>query len=169
MKSLAIAAAAVALACSATAASAGTLQGQEPDASVIVTRGDLEWVWASPCAGVAPSCGVPELHHGFEFATEEQWLSSFTDLADLIAAFTSPLRCASTYFSTYGDNCDEGDLEFGAIWDSPFMHPFYLGDPNIETFLVRSAGYSEVPEPATLALFGLGLVGMAAARRRRPA
>lgn len=165
MKNLRIAIIAAALA-SATGASAGTLQGQAPDPSVIVTRGDLEWVWASPCSGVDPSCGVPELHHGFEFATEDQWLSSFTDLSDLVAAFTDPLLCASTYFSTYGDNCDAGDLALGAVWNSPFTNPFYVGDSRLETFLVRDTG-TDVPEPAALALFGLGAIGIAFARRRR--
>ncbi len=167
-KLTAIAAFAVA-ATTAQGASAVTLLGQEPDAGVIVNRGGLEWVWAAPCAGEEPSCGVVQLHHGFGFATDDQWLASFSGIADIIDAFTDPELCAATYFSVAHDHCDAQDLAYngGGIWHSPWTP---AENDNLywnETFLVR--GEQQVPEPAALGLLGLGLLGLGAARRRKAA
>ncbi|WLI90953.1 PEP-CTERM sorting domain-containing protein [Massilia sp. R2A-15] len=157
---------------SAGSAGAVTMLGQAPDPSLIVQAGGFEWVYAGPCAGLQPSCGVVQLHHGFEFATDDQWNASFSDLSALMAAFhtTSSPLCASAYFNTQYDHCDGGDVGLGYVWHSPLAPS--LGQRNstaAETFLVRAPAVSDVPEPGSLALIGLGLAGFAAARRRQAA
>ena len=146
------------------------LLGQPPDPAVIVSAGGLEWVWAAPCAGEQPSCGVVQLHNGFGFPTDAQWNSSFANLAALIDAFDTPQLCASTYFSTVHNHCDSGDLGVGAIWHSPLAANDSLRNNSAaETFLVRQVADPDprVPEPASLALAGLALAGLALARRRK--
>jgi hypothetical protein len=152
------------------AATAAAMLGQAPDTSLIVTAGGYEWVYAGPCAGQNPSCGTVQLHHDFAFATDEQWNASFTSLAELFSAFApgGNVLCASSYFNTVYDHCDASDITSGYVWHSPLAPS--LGQRDAlwgETFLVRSVDApADVPEPASLALFGLGLAGAAAARRK---
>ena len=163
---------------SALPAHALTLLGQAPDPSVIITRGNLEWVWASPCAGEQPSCdGKGDLGdvlpHGFAFATDTQWNASFVNLSTLIGVFApgvfpgQPI-CAAPYFSQGHDTCDLGDLRGGAIWHSPLaLNATFRNSSASETFLVRQAVVptSSVPEPISLLLLGMGIVGVLYARR----
>jgi hypothetical protein len=156
----------------ATSASALALLGQEPDPSLIVTAGGLEWVYAGPCAGEGSSCGVVQLHHGFTFASDADWTASFASINDLVTAFTNPnqsVKCASTYFNTVYDHCDMSDTQSGYIWHSPLAPDASHRDNGAsETFLVRGL-IAQVPEPASLALLGIGLAGLGAMRRKQRA
>lgn len=149
-------------------AQAVSLLGQAPDPTLIVKAGGLEWVYAAPCAGQSPSCGVVQLSNGFSFATVSQWNTSFASLDALITAFTLPngtARCASAYFSTAHNHCDFTDVGGGWVWQSPLASDtFRAAAATAETFLVRGTG-NNAPEPAPLALLGIGLAGLAAARR----
>ena len=165
-------AAAVAVVLAAGQASALTSLGQEPPSNLIVQAGGLEWVYASPCAGKQPSCGVVQLHNGFGFATDAQWNVSFSTINDLLAAFNpaSGTLCAASYFSTVYDHCDIDDVRLGYIWHSPLAPNANGRDSDVaETFLVRAGNVNDVPEPASLALVGVALLGAAVARRRKQA
>lgn len=150
-------------------AQAVSMLGQAPDASVIVNAGGFEWVYAGPCAGESPSCGVVQLHHGFVFANDAQWLASFANVAAVNTAFTGPNKCAASYFNTVYDHCDFSDLSSGYIWHSPLAPDAdHRNNLAAETFLVR-ASRNDVPEPASIALLGLGLAGLAFARKSKKA
>jgi len=145
-------------------------------ANLIVDRGGLEWVWASPCAPEQPSCGSAIvdssgnafIDDGWRLATSSEWLSSFTDSVDLYNAFggNTPL-CASSYFGSGWDHCDAGDALAGYVWGAPqpIGNSYDANDAASESFLVN--GNVGVPEPATWGLLGLGIAALGTRLRRR--
>jgi hypothetical protein len=161
------------LAAAGTMSHAASHLGDPVPDSLVVTEGDLQWVYASPCSGDGLGCDrALDLHDGFSFATADQWNASFSSISDLVAAFTDSnggTLCASAYFSPNWDHCDMGDVQSGYIWESPLASDAARAqDGYSETFLVRSLA-APVPEPGMMVLFAAGLGVLGLKRRARKA
>lgn len=134
----------------------------------------LEWVYASPCAGVGGCGSDVTLIDGFRFASELDWTTSFADLSELVAAFDlnsyNSDVCASAYFGSGYSHCDPTNATDGYVWGAPVG---IAGSVSLsqsvyaETFLVRgqAAVSNPIPEPATLFTLALGLLAMGLRRK----
>jgi len=131
----------------------------------------LEWVYASPCAGVGGCGSDVNLIDGFRFASDIEWTVSFADLSALIGAFEldnyDASVCAAQYFGSGYSHCDVINVEQGRIWGAPVgiaTSESYSQSSYGETFLVRGE-IGEIPEPTTVAIFALGLLGLGLRKR----
>jgi len=139
----------------------------DPLADEIVTVGNLDWAWASPCDGrCAQLVNNWEYAGGvyddilntqlgvstWRFASVAEWA-----LLPSVASFSSSDKCASAWFDNGWSHCDYG----GTRVRIP------TGSYN-ETMVVRTNGLvNQVPEPTTLAIFALGIMGLASRRFKK--
>lgn len=126
-------------------------------ASDYITIGNLDWAYAGPIASQfwfgSSELFQAGIHAGWREATDAEWLThpDYT-------AFNG--ACASQYWNSNFTHCDFGD-PLAQHWEAGSTGNFS------DLLYVRSEVRSDVPEPATIALLGLGLFGFGVARRRK--
>jgi hypothetical protein len=153
-----------------------------------ITIGNFDWAWAAPCAPVQPSCGPIDLsfqsQFGWRLPTVAEFTTSAIDANDFIKpggnvdgatgngfdeasgawVWGAPggvdLAIAVPYFSTQHAHADfpNGAAGLWALLVSPSWSSSYY-----ETLVVRDSNVqpAPVPEPGTMALFGIGAAMLA--------
>lgn len=139
-------------------------------ASTYVTDAGLDWTWASPWGTVFEGVkfAAPGAHAGWRYATTAELEYLFANLVDDFVNGGTPIQSVA-YWDLDGsnDHVDIGDLTAGAIMSGDnYFNPICPGNV-CEVFYVRDA--VEVPVPATLALLGIGALGLGLTRRKQKA
>ena len=135
--------------------------------NAFIVFGGLNWAWASPCNG---GCSTAILGDSWRYATAQEWAARpaasdfLTPLGNFIGS-GGQMACASPWFDPMFNHCDFGDALQGNISSGPDNTVIF--DTNNETWLVQGRVMDPVPEPATVALFGVGAVALGAVARRR--
>ena len=96
------------------------------------------------------------MHHGFRLAEEADLLAAFTGLADIDVAFASGTICASAYFNSGWDHCD--DAVTNDVWNSPAAWGGPYDQQSFNETLVLRDGNGVPGEPSAIALAGLAPV-----------
>jgi len=124
--------------------------------SVTVVHNGLRWAWASPVAmqfHAGNELKVPSFHAGWRYATAQEMLS-IPPVALFLALAGGP-AAAVPYWNTFYTHVDVSDYTGGFVTSVP------NGTVNESLYVTA------VPEPSSIALLGLGAVGLVLAERRR--
>lgn len=148
-----------------------------PDDRILVNFNNtgLDWVYAGPVAPGEFGTGEIEFPsfraaEGWRSATTEEWAlhpnwDDFIVPGNDVPATTwsdfTVYRAAPEYWSSF-THVDIQDFADGRVTDG--VNGIISGVP--ETIYVRASASADIPEPATLALFGSSLITLFAVRRR---
>jgi hypothetical protein len=169
-------------------ANAGVILTEVADNAYITVDG-YDIAWAGPCAVAQSSCGPLDFSHQAQFGWEAMSSSLFAQLN--ITAFDFVFEGANVDALT-GNNLDEasgatvaqnpfiGDIAVAAPWfASAHKHidwsngvngQWSFSDMNNSSYfdsLAVRVSTTDIPEPSTLAIFGLALIGFAASRCKK--
>jgi hypothetical protein len=149
----------------------------ELDADAYVTLGSYDLAWASPCSDgiLESSCGSVDLSvqaaYGWSIMDSALFSSLSVDASTFAVGYSSSntqLASGINYAKAAGWFTNHGhiDVSDGLNGNWSFVD---VADANsyMESIVYRKSAGAVVPEPSIIALFGLGLVGIGFAGRRR--
>lgn len=129
-----------------------------------ITVGGLDWAWASPVTSEVwfgqNTLSQASLHDGWREATDAEWAAR--PAASAFGPSSSSFKCASQYWNSTFTHCDYGDGTGGYLSQHWQASP----EDSLDLWYVRDASI-DVPEPGSIALVGLGLLGLTVVRKRK--
>ncbi len=153
------------------------LYTSELDADAYVTLGSYDLAWASPCSDgvLESSCGAVDLSvqaaYGWSIMDSALFSSLSVDASTFIVGYSSgntQVQSGVNYAKASGWFTNHGHIDVSDGLNGNWSY-VDIADAHgyMESIVYRTSAGAVVPEPSIIALFGLGLVGIGFARRRR--